>query len=73
MLLEAISDVIGDVLTASITEKSALLWIPVAIWAIVFLGFSAGFMMAENWIGTSLCIVVAAVFPVLRLIKTAST
>jgi len=66
-------DLISDTMTGSITGKSALWWIPVAVWAIVFLGLSVGFLMAGNWIATWFCIVVSAVFPVLRLIKTGLT
>jgi hypothetical protein len=72
-MASSLVDLIFDIMTGSITGKSALWWIPVAIWAIVFLGFSVGFLMAENWIGTWFCIAVSAIFPVLRLIKTGLT
>jgi hypothetical protein len=66
-------DLISDIMTGSINGKSALWWIPVAIWAIAFIAFSVGFLMAGNWIGTWFCIAVSAIFPVLRLIKIGLT
>jgi len=63
-------DLISDTMTGSIMENPRSGGFPSRSGQSSFSACPSVFLMAGNWIATWFCIVVSAVFPVLRLIKT---